>query len=737
MDAFSRLAEPLQRSLWRMGWQSLRPLQQRAIEAVLTTDRDLVLAAPTASGKTEAAFLPILSAILSEPASSVRAVYVSPLKALINDQFRRLEDLCEYAEIPVHRWHGDIAATSKQKLIERPSGVLLITPESLESLFINRSSALPRLFRHLSFVVIDELHAMLGRERGTHLRSLLHRLEPHTTNGFRFAALSATLGDLNATARWLRPDAPERVTVLKDDAETKAIRYRVHAYWNKLKAATTSPHAAAGAGEAGESDTERPDDFFADVFRFHVCTKNLVFANAKSDVEEVADRMNELCRQDGRPEQFLVHHGSLTREIREHTEAVMQSDPPHTTVCSSTLELGIDIGNVTAVGQIEAPWSVCSLVQRLGRSGRHDDEPHQMRVFVTEDQPAPTDSLSKRLFPGLLRAIALTELMLKKWVEPISGEPWDFSTLIQQTLSILAETGGLEAVKLYERLVPRGAFRFLDAKMFASILREMARHELIEQLPNGPLIVGIVGEQIVRSRDFYSAFATPPEYRVVCDGRPLGLLPLMALPRVEDHLLLAGRRWRVTYLNHQSSEVGVQPAKGRKRPLFVSGGGEIHSRVAQEMRDVLFSETAFAYFNESAREMLAQARQTARDAGLDTSDLVATSDSSCLWFPWTGSSALTTLSLIAEHAGLATPEISDRLSMEFKAPAVDVIAALRRAVVSPPAPQQLAQRLLNKQRRKYDQFVDETLLDRSLAHDIIDIPEAVTCLQRLLATHVG
>lgn len=733
MDAFSRLAEPMQRSLWRMGWQSLRPLQQRAIEAVLSTNHDLVLAAPTASGKTEAAFLPILSAILADPASSVRAIYVSPLKALINDQFRRLEDLCEYAEIPVHRWHGDVAAASKQKLIERPSGVLLITPESLESLFINRSSALPRLFRHLSFVVIDELHAMLGRERGTHLRSLLYRLEPHTTNGFRFAALSATLGDLNATARWLRPDAPEQVTILKDDAETKATRYRVHAYWNKLKATPTSPDA----GEHEESDTERPDNFFADVFRFHAGTKNLVFANAKSDVEEVADRMNELCREYGRPEQFLVHHGSLTREIREHTEAVMQSDQPHTTVCSSTLELGIDIGNVTAVGQIESPWSVSSLVQRLGRSGRHDDEPHQMRVFVTENQPAMTDSLSKRLFPGLLRAIALTELMLKKWVEPISGEPWDFSTLIQQTLSILAETGGLEAAKLYERLTPRGAFRFLDTKMFASILREMARHDLIEQLPNGPLIVGIAGEQIVRSRDFYSAFATPPEYRVVCDGRPLGMLPLMALPRVEDHLLLAGRRWRVTYLNHRSSEVGVQPAKGRKRPLFVSGGGDLHPRVVQEMRDVLFSENTYAYLDETAREALFQARQTAHDAGLNTSDLIATSDSSCLWFPWTGSSVLTTLSLIAEHAGLATPEISDRLSIGFKSPTIDVVAAFRRAVVSPPNPLQLVRRLLSKLRRKYDHFVDESLLDRSLAHDVIDIPEAVTCLQRLLVTDAG
>ena len=293
-------------------------MQERAIEAVLTTDNDLILAAPTASGKTEAAFLPILSAILAEPASSVRAMYVSPLKALINDQFRRLEGLCEYAEIPVHRWHGDVAAASKQKLIERPSGVLLITPESLESLFINRSSALPRLFRHLSFVVIDELHAMLGRERGTHLRSLLHRLEPHAVGGFRFAALSATLGDLSGAAHWLRPDAPERVTVLKDDAETKAIRYRVHAYWNNPPSKENPP-----TDKSDDAESERSDLFFADVFRFHVGMKNLVFANTKSDVEEITDRMNELCRRDGRAEEFLVHHGSLSREVREHAEVTM------------------------------------------------------------------------------------------------------------------------------------------------------------------------------------------------------------------------------------------------------------------------------------------------------------------------------------------------------------------------------------------------------------------------------
>lgn len=183
------LAEPIRRSLWRMGWTALRPLQSQAILATLQTQSDLILAARTAAGKTEAAFLPILSEISAAPVGSVRALYVGPLKALINDQFRRLEELCEYAEIPVHRWHGDVSADRKRKLVEKPGGVLLITPESLESLFVNRSAALSRVFHSLSFVVIDELHALLGSERGTQLRSQLFRLaryavgHTHTLHG--------------------------------------------------------------------------------------------------------------------------------------------------------------------------------------------------------------------------------------------------------------------------------------------------------------------------------------------------------------------------------------------------------------------------------------------------------------------------------------------------------------------------------------------------------------------------
>jgi ATP-dependent Lhr-like helicase len=168
-----------------MQWTNLRPLQVDAIRYLLQTEGDAILSAATASGKTEAAFLPILSKIAAQPRDSVRVIYVGPLKALINDQFGRIEELCNHLDVPVHRWHGDVPASKKAKLVQNPGGVLLITPESLESLFINRSSALRSLFGGLEFVVVDELHSFLDNERGLHLRSLLSRLNGVAVLPFR------------------------------------------------------------------------------------------------------------------------------------------------------------------------------------------------------------------------------------------------------------------------------------------------------------------------------------------------------------------------------------------------------------------------------------------------------------------------------------------------------------------------------------------------------------------------
>jgi len=749
-DAFEQLAEPIRRVLWEMRWIDLRPIQKRAIGVIAGSEHDLLISARTAAGKTEAAFLPILSHICDNPAESVRAVYVGPLKALINDQFRRIEDLCRHAEIPVHRWHGDVGSGQKKALLTRPSGVLLITPESIESLLVNQSSALESLFKHLAFVVIDELHSLIGCERGTHLRSLLHRLESLSDKPFRLVGLSATLGDLPLTTRWMRPDNPQNVEILEDVQSKKEIQFQILAY-RKAEQTAENKHAP-------------PEAMSLDMYRAFRDTKNLIFANAKKDVEIFGDQLNQYAEQEGLPERFLVHHGSLSQQIREHVEQQMQQDVPHTTVCSATLELGIDIGNVAAVGQIGCPWSVGSLVQRLGRSGRKDSQPHCLRLYVLEDKLAADSTLCERLFPDLLRSVALAELMFQKWVEPPDLPRYDFSTLTQQLLSVIAQTGGTSASELFDRLVTHGAFRGIDQAVFADLLRGLGKKDLIEQMDTGELILGLAGEKIVRHYSFYSAFATQAEYRVVHGSTELGTLPIRSLPKVGDQILFAGRRWMIGALDSQRQEITVAPAKGRKVPQFQGAEGIIHPRVREMMRSVLFAETLVdarssinsetvksiadqakpdqaaadaamarvpeSYLNETGRAMLTAARQTAREAGLDRAPFVPLSEGGTLWLTWTGTRIHDTLLLLAKQAELKCKDHSG-IALEFALSPSELQLALRQMLTSATDPIELASLHEPQQQRKYDEYIPEKLLTLGHAHDTLDVPGALRLLKEV------
>ena len=725
--AFNSLARPIQHILWDMGWEALRPIQVDAIHEILERDGDIIISASTAAGKTEAAFLPILSTLYDEPKPSIQAVYVGPLKALINDQFRRLEDLCQRAEIPVHRWHGDVDAGKKRRLLEQPGGVLLITPESVESLFVNRSSSLSRLFRHLSFVVIDEVHALVGCERGTHLRSLLFRLEKHVDRQYRMVALSATLGHAMATyAEWMRPGRAERVCHIHDRREQKGVLYRIRGYTVSRPIGQRDERKKDGP----DKDEELPSGIVADMYEAFAGKTNLLFANSKQNVELFADSLNRHCRQMGRPPEFLVHHGSLSKEVREHTEQTMRGSRPCTTLCSATLELGIDIGNVAAVGQIGPPWSVSSLVQRLGRSGRGKGEPRVMRVFVTEREPDAKARLVDRLYPGLLRTVAITELMLKKWVEPPDIDDLDLSTLVQQILSVLAQTGGVKADQLYGMLVTKGVFRTVDQSLFVGVLRSLANNDLIEQMPQGDVILAPKGEQIVNHYDFYSAFATPVEYSVVHNGRPIGRLPALSIPNESDHLLLAGRRWQVARVDHDRSELLVVPARGRKAPRFLGSVGEIHPRVRRTMCDIILNDRTYSYLDETAAQLLSDARRTATSASLATRRLIRLGEEECLWFTWTGTKIQRTLCLMASTADL---EATDQdIAIHFSHNPKTVVRDYQKILKAAPAALVLAKHIPGRRLRKFDEYIADELLVQSLAQDAIDIGSAVEAIDALL-----
>ena len=735
-DAFGLLARGLQRCLWDMGWTELRPIQAAAIRATHESDDHLVLMAETAGGKTEAAFLPLLSQIAEEPTGSVRIIYVGPLRALINDQFRRVEELCTHLQMPVHRWHGDVGAAERQHLTKQPGGVLLITPESIESLLVNRTQHLGHLFGGLRAIVIDELHAFLDASRGLHLASVLSRLSAYVTPGsrpIRRVGLSATIGDVDAAKRFLDHDHPGRVRVISDPAETKELLMRLHVY----RPVDTGAQEATTENEAGRERADpRLDKLRAvatDLVEHCANRSNLVFCNAKGEIEMLADSANEIARAEGLPAAFLVHHGSLSKELREDTEQRMRGDRPYTALCSSTLEMGIDIGSVHMVGQVGPPWGVAPLKQRLGRSGRRDGEPRRLRVYVMEDaDPTATDPID-RLPLGLLQTVAVIDLMLRdRWLEPPRLPTMDLSTLTQQIIALISELGAVEAELLFRRLCVAGAFRAVGASDFAELLRQLGRVDVIDQDPQGYLILGLKGEQIRASRDFYAVFDTPIEYRLLHGSRPLGTLPSAVVPAPMAHIVFAAKRWRVVSVDPDRREINVEPARGRKRPLFLGLPGSVHHRIRERMLEILCSPPEFPFADEGIVDQLQKASKAAHDAGTDRRTIVPQGDRACLLVTWSGTVELRTLR--AMLAGMDIESVDRDVALQCHASQEQVRDALGSLLSRAPSPLEVGRLALRgAPERKYDHLLTEDLRAMSVAHDGLDLPSTRDLANALLS----
>jgi len=718
--AFDRLHSPLKEALYRMRWTNLRPIQVQAIHEVFDGTGDLIIAARTAAGKTEAAFLPILSHILSEPSSGVRAIYVGPLKALINDQFSRLEELCQEAEIPVHKWHGDVSSSVKCRLLEHPSGVLLITPESIESLFVNHANRLTEVFPHLAFIVIDELHSFIGTERGAHLRSLISRLAIKSREPVRRTGLSATFGaEIEGVRRWLRPSDPEAVHVI-EDVEAKSIQLRILGY---LRPPRPKNHKG-GTGE--DDDAILPEgELEKDVFEsFHGKTA-LIFANSKSYIEAMADYARRESERRGLPDLFRVHHGSLSKGEREETEEALKAGKPAATFCSSTLEMGIDVGNVKLVGQIGPPWSVSSLTQRMGRSGRKERESSVILIFIEEDELDQTSSLFDRLFPELLQATAMTELMLEKWCEPPEINRLHLSTLIQQVLSVITERGGARADDLHRALVLQGGFPNVDRPTLIQVLRCMGTADLIEQTPEGLLITGLCGERIVRSHDFYVAFNVSEEYRVTHGGHHIGNIAVSPEFQEGSFLILAGRRWKILDIDQERKSIAVQPSPGGRVPSFPGDRGQdIHPRVRQVMEALLGRTGLPVYLDMKSREMLLQARATARDSGLLHNPFLQDGPAA-IWFTWTGSRIQRTLFALGQFFG-GFKVADEEIALVFeKASVARVQEVYRQFLVSCPDPVALARQFPYRVREKYEVYLSDDLTAELFARERLDLKGAI------------
>jgi len=715
-SAFWLLHEKIRRWIWEQRWEELRDIQERAISVVLEKDSDLIISAATARGKTEAAFLPVCSALVNNMGSSVRALYIGPLKALINDQFERLERLCGNLDIPVHRWHGDVDAGRKKRVLTNPSGVLLITPESLEALFVLHGTKLRVVFRDLAFVVVDELHSFIGNERGRQLQTLLHRLEFVLRRRVRRIALSATLGDMERAAVFLRPRDSRPTEIIVPPGGDQEIKLQIRGYVPKR--ADESQGEADGTSEDREAVGDRLviAEHLLEVLRG---SDNLIFCNSRQDVEVYADLLRRLCERSRVPNEFFPHHGSIAKEIREEVEARLKDKSfPLNVVCTTTLELGIDIGSVVSIAQVGVPFSVASTRQRLGRSGRRGD-PAILRIYIQERELRPDSPLQDALRPQVVQAVAMVRLLIEKWYEPPRLGALHLSTLVQQVLSMLAQYGGVRAQELWRCLCATGPFAEVDQHAFQGFLRSLASHELVTQSSDGTLLLGLAGERLVNHYSFYAAFSTPEEFRLVAEGKLIGSLPI-AYPLTEgSFLIFAGRRWQVISVDEERKIIELTAAAGGRAPFFVGAGGAVEDRVREEMFRVYVSTDMPAFLDARGRSLLAEGRKQFLELRLAERSVLG-HGSHTLLFAWKGDRILNTLLVQLRAAGFEVSRDGLALTISRKTPA-EVLERLKALADCGPAdPLALAATITNKVAEKHDRFLNDDLLNADYASRHLD-----------------
>ena len=729
MDVFDRYAPFIQDYIYRSGWQSLRAVQNAAGDAIFNTEENVLLTASTASGKTEAAFFPILSLLEENPSATVGVLYIAPLKALINDQFGRLGELCEEAGIPVTRWHGDAPQTQKRKLLRKPAGILQITPESLESLLINKHMEIPSLFGDLRFIVIDEIHSLLRGDRGLQTFCLIERLCALAGCSPRRIGLSATIGNPEDAGIFLAAGSGRGTVIPRFDGGRETWRLSMEHFFN------SGPQADEGKTglpetppmeEATDAAPKAADPGMGYIFEHTRGKKCLIFTNSREECESVCQQLRQYCEANHEPDRFLIHHGNLSAAYRESAEEEMKDDDSLMSVCATaTLELGIDIGRLERAFHIDAPFTVSGFLQRLGRTGRRGD-PSEM-WFVMREEHAEARALLPETIPWyLLQGIALVQLYIEdRFVEPPRMERLPFSLLYHQTMSTLASCGEMTPGELASRVLPLAAFRNITQEDYRALLRHLLEIDHIIRTENGGLILGLAGERITNSYKFYAVFQENVEYAVRADSQELGTI--VKPPPVGDKIAIAGRVWVVEEVDHQRREVYCTLVKGNIPAYFGDVAGDIHDRILERMFRVLKEDRVYPYLMRHAAARLAEARESFRKSGMDKRPLIHLGGKMWALFPWLGSYAFLALERFlklrcAPRLGLKGMDTSRPYYLQFT---MQVGEEEFYRIVSEEAakgfdPLELVYPKEVPVFEKYDEYVPEELVRKGFARGVLD-----------------
>ena len=724
MDVFNRLAPFIQEFIYQNKWEELRGIQVAACEVIFDTDDNLLLSSGTASGKTEAAFLPVLTELYNDPAKSVGVMYISPLKALINDQFKRLEMLLLDSNIPVCKWHGDASQTQKDNLVKNPEGLLQITPESLESLLTNKRGACLQLFSDLRFVIIDEVHHFMRDARGVQLLCVLERLQKLTGVVPRRIGLSATMGDISLAQKWLNTGTGRNCAAPITEEGKKRVRLYVERFVNYAdKRDLTERDGSGNVVKVSESGNIGDREHYEYLFKMTLDKKTIIFANSREEIELIMANLREIALRNKAPDVYRVHHGNISALLRETTEDEMKAeDDKIVTGATVTLELGIDIGSLDQAVQAGALLNVSSFAQRLGRCGRRGQIPQLLFTFV-ENLRINSDDTIGPINWEFIRTIAIIELYTKEhWLEPIYPHDHAYNLLYHQTMSHLKSCGELSPAALAQAVLTLGCFEKIPQDDYRQLLSRLVETQQLERTERGGLIIGREGEKIVNSHKFLTVFLSTDYLLVKDENRMIGTVDKVY--PVGTRFALAGIAWEVLDVNEAAKVIFVKQVPGISLVDWdVDFEVDLHTVLVRKMRSILRTNEDFPYLSERCVDRLDEIRYIARNSGILENLVTPMSNKKFAVFPWVGTRQLFTL-----HYALLQRNIRNRLlwitnvylEVVFDGVAEELEAIIRDIMRSDldmndlPLPDKV------QVRGKYNEFIPLNLLRKQFIEDYLD-----------------
>jgi len=636
-SSYSLLSPTIQDYIYRKGWKNLREVQEQSIQAILQTDNNVLLASKTASGKTEAAFFPILTELEKRPSESISVIYISPLIALINDQFERLQDILEEEDLPVVRWHGQALQSAKKKVMQNPQGIIQITPESLEALLMREGKRCYRLFKDLRYIVIDEVHHFMAAERGLQVLCLIGIIEQIIGHSVRHIGLSATLADYKEAASWLEGGNGRECSICTSHEKGGTLNLLVK----------ECPYVEKTMDGVVEISQPWLEAVYA-LVRHH---RTLLFANSRNEVEFSVAGIREKAEE--KKDKLLVyaHHGSLSRLERGDAEDALKNAPGDVCVGATiTLELGIDVGALDLIVQAGAPLSVSSFVQRLGRTGRKGQDKNM--AFILKRRDSLWKGEPTYLPFDLLSSLAIIELYLKEqWIEPVYPMEKCYFLLLHQAMALIKSFGAMRVSSLARHLLTLKPFAHITQDALKTLLQRMIEEDLLEIMEDGTINLGERGEVMASHYDFYSVFLVIPEITIKYQDKVLGTVGRDL--QLGDRLVLTGHKWKVTFLDLDKLVAQVEPdGKGGYAKWEGTGTISVDDRILQKIHEILESTEIPTYLDPCATEYLEKIRARYRFLGLDRGPVVCIEKDMVRIYPWLGTKSMNCLIACLQTRGI-------------------------------------------------------------------------------------